>query len=117
MAERWRNYFSMLANVENTEKLEEPTPVEGPFKIYIKLEVRNEVKSMKNGKAPGPSGISSVTMSYNEMEHTKSAESAIPRCSVAQQVHLLSQLRDLELMGTSSLPTPGLCQPQSSPEP
>ena len=55
-----------------------------------------------------------VTM---KLEHTKSAESLIRGCSVAQQVHLLSQLRILELMGTRSLPTPGLCQPRSLPEP
>ena len=53
----------------------------------------------------------SVTMSYSETG-TKSAESPICGCSVAQQVHLLSQLRVLELMGTRSLPTPGLCQPR-----
>ena len=53
-----------------------------------------------------------------KLEHTKSAESLIRGCSVAQQVHLLSQLRILELMGgTRSLPTPGLCQPRSLPEP
>ena len=34
-----------------------------------------------------------------------------------QQVHLLSLLRVLELKGTRSLPTPGLCQLQSTPEP
>ena len=45
-----------------------------------------------------------------KQEHTKSAEPPIRGCSVAQQVHLLSQLRVLELMGTRSLPTPGLCQ-------
>ena len=33
---------------------------------------------------------------------------------MAQQVHLSSQLWVLELMGTHSLPTPGLCQPRSS---
>ena len=55
-----------------------------------------------------------VTM---KLEHTKSAESLIRGCSVAQQVHLLSQLRVLELMETRSLPTPGLCQPWSLPEP
>ena len=52
-----------------------------------------------------------------KLEHTKSAESPIRGCSVVQQVHLLFQLRDLELMGTRSLPIPGLCQPRSSPEP
>ena len=41
-----------------------------------------------------------------KLEHTKSAESLIRGCSVAQQVHLLSQLRILELMGTRSLPHP-----------
>ena len=46
-----------------------------------------------------------------KLEHTKSAESLTRGCSVAQQVHLLSQLRILELMGTRSLPTPGLCGP------
>ena len=51
-----------------------------------------------------------------KLEHTKSAESLIRGCSVAQQVHLLSQLRVLELMGTRSLPTPGLCQPRSLPD-
>ena len=50
-----------------------------------------------------------VTM---KLEHTKGAESLFGGCSVAQQVHLLSQIRVLELMGARSLPTPGLCQPQ-----
>ena len=52
-----------------------------------------------------------------KLEHTKSGESPIRGCTVAQQVHLLSQLRVLVLMGTRSLPTPGLCQPRSSLEP
>ena len=52
-----------------------------------------------------------------KLGHTKSAESPIRRFSVAEQVHLLSQLRVIELMGTRSLPTSGLCQPRSSPEP
>ena len=42
-----------------------------------------------------------------KLERTKSAESPIRGCCMAQQVHLLSQLRRvLELMGTHSLPTP-----------
>ena len=63
---------------------------------------------------PPKTRLDGVTM---KLEHTKNAESHIRGCSVAQQVHLLSQLRILELMGTRSLPTPGLCQPRSLPEP
>ena len=44
---------------KNANNFEKTTPVEGPIEIYTKEEVRNAVKSMKNVKAPGPSGISS----------------------------------------------------------
>ena len=54
-----------------------------------------------------------VTM---KLEHSKWAKSPNRRCSVAQQLHLLSLLRVLELNRTRSLPTPVFCQPQSSPE-
>ena len=62
-------------------------------------------------------GIKELQWVTMKLERTKNIKSPIRGCSVAQQVHLLSQLRILELMGTRSLPTPGLCQPQSSPEP
>ena len=47
----------------------------------------------------------------------ETAKIAIRGCSVVQQVHVLSLLMVLELKGTCSLPTPGLCQPLSSTGP
>ena len=76
-----------------------------------KVEMR---KREKKWERKGWNGKERVTM---KLEHSKSAELPIRGYSVAQQVHLLSLLRVLELKGTRSLPAPGLCQPRSSPEP
>ena len=55
--ERWRKYFENLLNEENPYELEGVGMVEGPVEEVREEEVRNAVKKMKNGKAPGPSGF------------------------------------------------------------
>ena len=51
-------------------------------------------------------------------EHAKGAISPIHGCSVrGAALHIFSLFRVLELKGTHSLPTPGIRQLQSSPEP
>ena len=54
--ERWRTYFSSLLN---EYQLEEEDKVEGPLWVVTKQIVEQALKSMKVGKAPGPSGVTS----------------------------------------------------------
>ena len=56
--ERWQEYFSDLLNVENSrEPLEEQPPVEDPVQGITQEEVKEAMKKMKSGKAPGCSGL------------------------------------------------------------
>ena len=56
--ERWREYFNKLLNTENErEELEEIQPVEGPATNITEREVKDAMKNMKNGKAPGCTGV------------------------------------------------------------
>ena len=57
--ERWRSYFSCLLNKTNEYQLEEEDKVEGPIWGVTEQIVEQALKSMKVGKAPGPSGITS----------------------------------------------------------
>lgn len=60
--ERWRVYFQALLNEEYESILEEATAVEGPIYDITVEEVRKASSGMKNGKAPGPSGVTSDLM-------------------------------------------------------
>lgn len=64
VAERWRTYFHQLLNDENESAFEEAEVVEGPIMDITKEEVERALKGMKNGKATGPSGVSSDLMKY-----------------------------------------------------
>ena len=55
--EVWRRYFEGLLNEENNTILEDVPPVEGPIEGFTLEEVRRAVKSLKSGKASGPSGV------------------------------------------------------------
>ena len=46
---RWKEYFGELLNVENDRDV----PTEGPIENITTEEIRNAVKMMKKGKAPG----------------------------------------------------------------
>ena len=55
--QRWRRYFNELLNEENHHELEQHPKVEGPIIGVTEKEIRDALKSMKSGKAAGPSGL------------------------------------------------------------
>ena len=57
--ERWRNYFSSLLNETNEYQPEEEDIVEGLIWSVTEQIVKQALKSIKVGKAPGPSGVTS----------------------------------------------------------
>ena len=57
--ERWRSYFSSLLNKTNEYQLEEEDKVEGPIWGVTEQIVVQALKSMKVGKVPGPSWVTS----------------------------------------------------------
>ena len=57
--DRWRRYFSTLLNEENPNHIEDVEVIEGPIQEISLDEVNGALKTMKNNKAPGPSGITS----------------------------------------------------------
>ena len=56
---RWKQYFEKLLNECNEYDLEDVSRTEGPIENVTSEEVKGSLKKMKNGKAPGPSGITS----------------------------------------------------------
>ena len=57
--ERWRSYFSFLLNETNDYQLEEEDKKEGRIWGVTEQIVEQTLKSMKVGKALGPSGVTS----------------------------------------------------------
>ena len=57
--EVWRRYFEKLSNEENPSNFEVEDSVEGPVEDITLEEVNTAIRSMKNGKAPGPTGVNS----------------------------------------------------------
>ena len=57
VAERWKSYFDTLLNQENPNYFEEIDAVEGPLDGITMAEVSRALDSLKNGKAAGPSEI------------------------------------------------------------
>ena len=62
--EIWRRYFEELLNVENENRIEEEPCVEGPIEEVSRKEVEDALKCMKNGRASGPSGVTSELLKY-----------------------------------------------------
>ena len=56
---QWKQYFENLLNECNEHELELVGKVEGPIENVTSEIVERALKKMKNGKAPGPSGITS----------------------------------------------------------
>ena len=57
--DRWRQYFCLLLNKENEYRIDDVEKVEGPVEKISLNEVEMALKDMKNGKAPGPTGLTS----------------------------------------------------------
>ena len=57
--ERWRSYFSSLLNETNEYQLKKEDKMKGPIWGVNEEIVEQALKSMKLGKAPGPSGVKS----------------------------------------------------------
>ena len=57
VVERWKGYFENLLNVENPNNLEEVPPVQGPLEEISQDEVKMALRLAKNGKAAGPSEV------------------------------------------------------------
>ena len=57
--ERWRKYFEELLNEGNPYEVDEEEKVEGPVEEISETEIKRALKKMKNGKAPGPSEMTS----------------------------------------------------------
>ena len=55
--ERWRSYFSSLLNETDEYQLEDEDKVRGPIWGVTEQIVEQGLKSMKVGKALGPSGV------------------------------------------------------------
>ena len=55
---RWKEYFNKLLNTENgREELQYTEPVDGSETNISEKEVRDTLKKMKSGKAPGCTGV------------------------------------------------------------
>ena len=59
IVERWKSCFDGLLNEANEYHLEEESKVEGPIRGVTEEEVEGLLKNIRNGKAPGPSGVTS----------------------------------------------------------
>ena len=57
--ERWREYFEDLLNEQNDYQVEETARVEGPLEEITEEEIEKALREMKNGKAAGPTGVTS----------------------------------------------------------
>ena len=55
---RWKEYFEGLLNKSSNFTIDEPIITEGPTERVTEEEVRSALCDMKNGRAPGPSGLS-----------------------------------------------------------
>ena len=58
-ANRWRDYFRELLNVENSNLIEEEYAVQGPLPQVQREELETALAGMKSGKAAGPSEVTS----------------------------------------------------------
>ena len=63
VCERWRGYFQELLNGENECEFEEGA-AEEPLNIVTREEVEGALRGMKNGKAAGPSGMTSDLLKF-----------------------------------------------------
>ena len=54
---RWETYFKELLNEKSgTTNIDNIPKIEGPIQAITEDEVKEAVKSLKNKKAPGPTG-------------------------------------------------------------
>ena len=62
--QRWKRYFSELLNEENKFEREEQPKVEGPIMGVKSSGVKEALRKMKCGKAPGPSGVTTDLLKW-----------------------------------------------------
>ena len=62
--QRWKRYFSELLNEENQFEREEQPKVEGPIMGVKSSDMKEALRKMKCGKAPGPSGVTSDVLKW-----------------------------------------------------
>ena len=63
VVERWKGYFENLLNIENPNNLEEVPAVQGPLEQISHHEVEMALRMAKNGKAAGPSEVTTEMFS------------------------------------------------------
>ena len=83
VVERWRKYFENLLDQENVCSIEDVPSVQGPILDVTEAEVEMALKSMKQGKAAGPTestsdmfktagctGVELLTMAFSKIVKT-----------------------------------------------
>ena len=83
---RWRRYFSELLNEENPYELEEVERTVGPINCVKELEVKKALRSMKQGKAPGPSGLTSEMLKAGEERGIKELTRVFQGLQVSEEI-------------------------------
>lgn len=60
----WRNHFERISNETSDAVLPDVPPTEGPIGDFTLEEVKDAVKLLKKGKAPGPSGVTGDMLQF-----------------------------------------------------
>ena len=86
ITERWKSYFDELLNEANECHLQEESKVEWPIRGVTEEEMEGLLKNMKNGKAPGPSGVTSDLLKGAGVTGVKKLTKAYERIEEEERV-------------------------------